>query len=69
MVLNATFNNISIISWRSDVLVQETGGPGGNMSLVTDKSYLCRGGHIVFPIRTKSQFCLEGSFREYLCTA
>jgi hypothetical protein len=27
MVLNATFNNISIISWRS-VLLEETGGPG-----------------------------------------
>jgi len=24
MVLNATFNNISAISWRSDLLVQET---------------------------------------------
>ena len=30
MVLNSTFNNISVISWRSLVLVEETGGPGGN---------------------------------------
>jgi len=25
MMLNATFNNISVISWRSDLLVEETG--------------------------------------------
>jgi len=25
MVLNATFNNISVISWRSVLLVEETG--------------------------------------------
>ena len=25
MVLNATFNNISVISWRSGLLVEETG--------------------------------------------
>jgi hypothetical protein len=25
MVFNATFNNISVISWRLDVLVEETG--------------------------------------------
>ena len=30
MVLNATFNNISVISWRSVLLVEETGGPGKN---------------------------------------
>ena len=30
MVFNATFNNISIILWRSVLLVQETGGPGEN---------------------------------------
>jgi hypothetical protein len=28
MVFNATFNNISIILWRSVLLVEETGGPG-----------------------------------------
>jgi hypothetical protein len=26
MVLNATFNNIAIISWRSGLLMEETGG-------------------------------------------
>jgi hypothetical protein len=30
MVLNATFNNISVISWRSDLLVEGTGVPGKN---------------------------------------
>jgi len=30
MVLNATFNNISIMSWRSVLLVEETGVPGEN---------------------------------------
>ena len=30
MVFNATFNNISVISLRSALLVEETGGPGEN---------------------------------------
>jgi hypothetical protein len=30
MVLNATFNNISVISWRSVLLVEETGVAGEN---------------------------------------
>jgi hypothetical protein len=30
MVLNTTFINISAISWRSVLLVEETGGPGEN---------------------------------------
>ena len=30
MVFNTTLNNISVISWRSDLLVKETGGPGEN---------------------------------------
>jgi hypothetical protein len=30
MVFNATFNNISVISWRSVLLVEETGEPGEN---------------------------------------
>jgi hypothetical protein len=41
MVLNATLNNISVISWRSVLLVEETEGPGENHDLpqVTDKLY------------------------------
>ena len=30
MVFNATFNNISVISWRLVLLVEETGVPGEN---------------------------------------
>jgi hypothetical protein len=30
MVLNATFNNISVISWQSVLLMEETRGPGEN---------------------------------------
>ena len=30
MVLNATFNNISVISWLSVLLVEETGIPEEN---------------------------------------
>ena len=41
MVLNATFNKISIILWQSVLLVGETGVPGENhdLSQVTDKLY------------------------------
>jgi len=30
MVFNTTFNNISVIPWRSVLLVEETGVPGEN---------------------------------------
>ena len=41
MVFNATFNNIPVISWRSVLLVKETGVPGETIDLsqVTDKLY------------------------------
>ena len=41
MVFNATLNNIAVISWRSVVLVEETGAPGENhvLPIVTDKFY------------------------------
>jgi hypothetical protein len=35
MVLNATFNNISVISWRSVLLVEETRVPGENRPVVS----------------------------------
>jgi len=38
-VFNATFNNISVILWRSVLLVEETGVPGENHRPVTDKLY------------------------------
>ena len=34
MMLNATFSNISVISWRSVLLIEET-----DLSQVTDKLY------------------------------
>ena len=37
MVFNDTCNNISVISGRSDLLVDETGVPGENHRFVTDK--------------------------------
>jgi hypothetical protein len=45
MVFNATFNNISVISWRSVLLVVETVGPGENHRPLKEKSssviYFC----------------------------
>ena len=35
MVFNATFINISVISWRSVLLVEETGGPREKHILAT----------------------------------
>ena len=35
IVLNTTFNNITVISWRSVLLVEETGVPGENHRPVT----------------------------------
>ena len=39
MVFNATFNNTSVISWRSVLLVDETGVPEENHRPVTDELY------------------------------
>jgi hypothetical protein len=36
MVFSATFNNISVISWWSALLVEETGVHGENQNLVLD---------------------------------
>jgi hypothetical protein len=35
MVFDATFNNISVVSWRSDLMVEETGVPEENHQPVT----------------------------------
>ena len=39
MMLNATFNNISVISWRSVLLLEETKLPVENHLPVADKLY------------------------------
>ena len=44
MLFNATFNNISVILWRSVLLVEETGVPGENLSQVT-KYYIYHGSY------------------------
>jgi hypothetical protein len=36
MVLNTTFNNISVLSWQSVLLVEETGVPGENHKSLTN---------------------------------
>jgi len=36
MVFNATFNNISVISWRSVLLLEETGEPRENHRSAAD---------------------------------
>jgi hypothetical protein len=41
MMFNATFNNISAISWRSLLLVKETEVPRENLSQVTDFITCC----------------------------
>ena len=54
MVFNATFNNISVISWRSVLLVEETGIPGENhqpvashrQTLSHNVSSTCQNSHI-----------------------
>ena len=38
MVFNATFNNISVISWWTVLLVEETGVPGENYPPVTGQT-------------------------------
>ena len=39
MVFNTRFNDISVISRRSVLLVEETGVPGEALSQITDKLY------------------------------
>jgi hypothetical protein len=39
MVFNATFSNISVISWMSVLLVEATRVPGENLAQVTDNFF------------------------------
>jgi hypothetical protein len=55
MMFNATFNNISVISWRSVLLVEET-GENHHLSQVTDKLY-----HIMLYTSPWSRFELTTS--------
>jgi hypothetical protein len=40
MVFNATFNNISVISWWSVLFVEETGVPGKNHQSVPSHIFI-----------------------------
>ena len=40
MMFNATFNNISVILWRSVLLVEEAGVPGENYQPAASQHYL-----------------------------
>ena len=58
IVFNATFNNISVLSWTSVILVEETVDPGKiiDLSQVTEKCY-----HIILCISPWSRFELTTS--------
>jgi hypothetical protein len=43
MVFDATFNNISVLSWRPVLLVEETGVPGKNHQSATSLNDLIQG--------------------------
>ncbi len=53
MVFNAIFNNISVISWRSVLLVEETGVPGETHQ--TAASQLQNVSHNVVSSRTRHE--------------
>ena len=41
MMFNATFNNISVISWQSVLLVEETGGPRIKLYRIRTEATIC----------------------------
>jgi hypothetical protein len=49
MVFNGTFNTISVISWPSDLLLEETGGLGEGFSVILHLciTYDVTSGHVV----------------------
>ena len=51
MVFNTTFNNISVISWWSDLLVDETGVPAENHQPAASQ-WQTLSHNVVFGIRT-----------------
>jgi len=59
MVFNATFNNISVISWQSVLLMEETGVPGENHKLAASHMMLYRKG---FELTTLGTDC-TGSYK------
>ena len=56
MVFNATFNNSSVISWRSVLVVEETAVPRENHENIIERSTIKKVlilKHIVFPSTAK----------------
>jgi hypothetical protein len=50
IVFNATFNNISVISWRSVLLVEETAVPTSSHNVVSSTPRLNRGFELTTPV-------------------
>jgi hypothetical protein len=48
MMFNATFNNISVISWRSVLLVEETGIPEENHQPIVRHKYKANIPHFLY---------------------
>jgi hypothetical protein len=59
MLFNATFNNISVISWWSVLLVEETGITGENHQSVISRNY--------YQNQDKSPSGLDNLGRFWLC--
>jgi hypothetical protein len=55
MVFDATFNTISVISWRSFLLVEETGIPGENQRPVLKWRYVLIAQVVVNPTAIPSR--------------
>ena len=75
MVFNATFNNISVISWWSVLLVEEIGvhpEKTTDMSQVTEKPYPEIMGNLLICISKmavcSSQNCLQRFLKEIFCS-
>jgi hypothetical protein len=62
-MLNTTFNNISVISWRSVLLVEETGVPGENHRPAVSHQQTCS--HIVVQILQSGNFWHQRTVRIY----
>jgi hypothetical protein len=64
-VFNVTFNNISVISWQSVLLVGEPGGPGENHRPVASRRQtLSHKGPIIDKAESVNQISLKIFYRQ-----